>query len=309
MLVKCGASARLSSGVKTSSVSGPDVHGGRVFYRACRIDAAYRHRLAVRFRDCDAMGHVNHAVYFTYLEQCRLTFWRELTGGPTPHTRVIVARAECDYRAPAHFGDELEIRLSIGDLGRTSFGLIYEIVNAATDQEARGRQDGPGLLRLRRQQTGSAARRHPSAARETEVSEGRRRDEGGTEEGRRRDGGGTERDGRRDGGGDGGGTEEGTEAEGRRRDGGGDGGGTGGGRDGGRDGGGTEATDGTRRREDGARARVRRALSRARDPSTHLGQEILWTHTLLDQLRVGQRLVADCAVGHLALLGVCTQPL
>jgi len=96
---------------------------------------AYRHRLTVRFRDCDAMGHVNHAVYFTYLEQCRLTFWRELTGGPTPHTRVIVARAECDYRAPAHFGDELEIRLSIGDLGRTSFGLIYEIVNAASDQK------------------------------------------------------------------------------------------------------------------------------------------------------------------------------
>jgi acyl-CoA thioester hydrolase len=94
---------------------------------------AHRHRLAVRFRDCDAMGHVNHAVYFTYLEQCRLTFWRELTGGPSPHTRVIVARAECDYRAPAHFGDELEVRLSVGDIGRTSFGLMYEIVNAATD--------------------------------------------------------------------------------------------------------------------------------------------------------------------------------
>ena len=37
---------------------------------------AYRHRLSVRFRDSDAMGHVNHAVYFTYLEQCRLTFSR-----------------------------------------------------------------------------------------------------------------------------------------------------------------------------------------------------------------------------------------
>jgi acyl-CoA thioester hydrolase len=98
-------------------------------------EVAYRHRLAVRFRDCDAMGHVNHAVYFTYLEQCRLTFWRELTGGPSPQARVIVARAECDYRAPAHFGDELEIRLTVGDLGRTSFGLIYEVVNAATDQK------------------------------------------------------------------------------------------------------------------------------------------------------------------------------
>jgi acyl-CoA thioester hydrolase len=93
-------------------------------------DFAYRHRLVVRFRDCDAMGHVNHAVYFTYLEQCRLTCWRELTGAPSPHTGVIVARAECDYRSPAHFGDELEVRLRVGDIGRSSFTLLYEIVHA-----------------------------------------------------------------------------------------------------------------------------------------------------------------------------------
>jgi len=92
----------------------------------------YRHRLAVRFRDCDAMGHVNHAVYFTYLEQCRLTFWREVTGSASPHTRVIIARAECDYRAPAHFGDELEVRVRVGAIGRSSFTLEYEIAQAAS---------------------------------------------------------------------------------------------------------------------------------------------------------------------------------
>jgi acyl-CoA thioester hydrolase len=95
-------------------------------------DWAYRHRLSVRFRDCDAMGHANHAVYFTYLEQCRLTYWRERTGAPSPHTRVILARAECDYRAPAHFGDELEVRVRVGAIGRTSFTLEYEIANTAT---------------------------------------------------------------------------------------------------------------------------------------------------------------------------------
>ena len=90
-------------------------------------DYAYRHRLSVRFRDCDAMGHVNHAVYFTYLEQCRLTFWREVTGGPSPHTRVIIARAECDYLAPAHFGDELEVGVNVDTIGRSSFTLAYGI--------------------------------------------------------------------------------------------------------------------------------------------------------------------------------------
>jgi acyl-CoA thioester hydrolase len=97
-------------------------------------DFAYRHRLSVRFRDCDAMGHVNHAVYLTYFEQCRLTFWREATGTPTPHTRVIIARAECDYRAPAHFGDELEVRLNVAAIGRSSFTLGYEIVQAVSGQ-------------------------------------------------------------------------------------------------------------------------------------------------------------------------------
>jgi acyl-CoA thioester hydrolase len=95
---------------------------------------AYRHRLSVRFRDCDAMGHVNHAVYLTYFEQGRLTFWRELTGAPSPHTRVIIARAECDYRSPAHFGDELEVRVGVGGIGRSSFSLRYEIVHAATER-------------------------------------------------------------------------------------------------------------------------------------------------------------------------------
>jgi len=80
------------------------------------------------------MGHVNHAVYFTYFEQCRLTFWRELTGTPSPHTRVIIARAECDYRAPAHFGDELEVRLNVGEIGRSSFTLVYEIAHAVDER-------------------------------------------------------------------------------------------------------------------------------------------------------------------------------
>src|SRR5436190_22143324 len=94
----------------------------------------FRHRLVVRFSDCDPMGHANHAVYFTYFEECRLTFWRKRTGAPSPHTRVILARAECDYRAPAHFGEELEVRLKVGEVGTSSFTLLYEIVDGASER-------------------------------------------------------------------------------------------------------------------------------------------------------------------------------
>ena len=40
----------------------------------------FRHRLQVRFRDCDIFGHVNNAVYFTYMEEARWAYWRELMG-------------------------------------------------------------------------------------------------------------------------------------------------------------------------------------------------------------------------------------
>jgi acyl-CoA thioester hydrolase len=96
---------------------------------------AFSHRLAVRFRDCDAMGHVNNAVYFTYLEQCRLAWWRHLGGAVgLPGADTIIAHAECDYRAPALVNDELDIRLRLSACGRSSFTLLYTIVNAATGQ-------------------------------------------------------------------------------------------------------------------------------------------------------------------------------
>lgn len=78
------------------------------------------------------MGHVNNAVFLTFLEQCRLTFWRTLTGAESPGSPVIVARVECDYRAPAYCGDSLEVRLNVTNIGRSSFVLSYEIVNVAT---------------------------------------------------------------------------------------------------------------------------------------------------------------------------------
>ena len=87
----------------------------------------------MRFSDCDPMGHANHAAYFTYFEQCRLTWWRHLgsSSGP-PGASAVIVHAECDYRAPALAHDQLEVRLTLGGIGRSSVTLTYEIVNATT---------------------------------------------------------------------------------------------------------------------------------------------------------------------------------
>ena len=96
---------------------------------------AFRHRLAVRFSDCDLFGHVNHAVYFTYFEQCRLEWWRHLGGtSGMPGAGAIIVHASCNYRAPSHVSDELEVRLAVAALGTSSVTLDYEIVNVASGQ-------------------------------------------------------------------------------------------------------------------------------------------------------------------------------
>ena len=96
----------------------------------------FRHTLDVRFRDCDPMGHVNNAVYLTYLEQARFAHWREVWGVnferlPENTPGVILARAEIDYRRPAKYGDVLEIRIGLEKIGRTSFTYLYEVVDQA----------------------------------------------------------------------------------------------------------------------------------------------------------------------------------
>lgn len=92
----------------------------------------FRHTLDVRFRDCDAMGHVNNAVYLTYLEQARFAYWRDVWGNdveglPGEKPGVILARAEIDYRRPATYGDVLEVRMGLERIGRTSFTYVYEV--------------------------------------------------------------------------------------------------------------------------------------------------------------------------------------
>jgi acyl-CoA thioester hydrolase len=101
-------------------------------------------RIDVRFRDCDPMGHVNNAVYNTYLEIARFGYWRALFGELSPTgTSFIVARMEVDYRAPAEPGDVLEVRLRVDAIGRSSFVVVGQIARPA---DARVIVDSRGVM-------------------------------------------------------------------------------------------------------------------------------------------------------------------
>jgi acyl-CoA thioester hydrolase len=81
----------------------------------------------VIFRDLDAIGHVNHAVFITYFEWARTLFWFDLTGGSQPFDLgFIVARTECDFRQQLRM-EPIDICVRVGEMRNTSIDFLHEI--------------------------------------------------------------------------------------------------------------------------------------------------------------------------------------
>lgn len=92
--------------------------------------------LRPRFRDTDAMGHINNAVYVTYLEVARQEYWRALKGGE-PNYRVvpfILAHIEVDFRSEALMHETLNLCIRCSFVGGKSFGFDYEIREHTTQR-------------------------------------------------------------------------------------------------------------------------------------------------------------------------------
>jgi acyl-CoA thioester hydrolase len=85
--------------------------------------------IQVRFRDTDAMGHVNNAVYLTYLEVARTAYWQRLFAiASYNEVDFILARAEVDFVAPVFVHSQATVWIRVSEIGRKSFRFAYELV-------------------------------------------------------------------------------------------------------------------------------------------------------------------------------------
>jgi acyl-CoA thioester hydrolase len=90
-------------------------------------------KVQVRFSDLDAMGHVNNAKFFTYMEQGRVAYFKKIpeldfmahTGNPG--ASVILASIQCDFLAPALLDEILNVGVRITSLGRSRIEMDYKI--------------------------------------------------------------------------------------------------------------------------------------------------------------------------------------
>ena len=96
----------------------------------------FEHPVNVRWRDVDALGHVNHAVFLTYLEEGRDAFYAQVLGDPV----YVVVRIEIDLRAEVRYPDrKVTVRIEVERVGTTSLTTRETILTPAGEVAAQAR--------------------------------------------------------------------------------------------------------------------------------------------------------------------------
>ena len=101
------------------------------------MSAVFEHPVHVRWRDVDALGHVNHAVFLTYLEEGRDAFFTRILGGDPMY---VVVRIEIDLRAEVRLAERrVTVAIEVERLGTTSLTTREKILLPSQEVAAEAR--------------------------------------------------------------------------------------------------------------------------------------------------------------------------
>ena len=91
-------------------------------------DFPFSTTIEVRFRDVDAMGHVNNAVFFTYMETARFRFFDQFLNIEKPKdTPFILGETNCRYLSPLLLGETVTLGLGVARFGIKSFTMVFHL--------------------------------------------------------------------------------------------------------------------------------------------------------------------------------------
>jgi acyl-CoA thioester hydrolase len=100
------------------------------------VAPVFEHQVNVRWRDTDALGHVNNAVYLTYLEEARDAFYLRALGDSI----YVVVRIEIDFRAEVRHADRsVSVEIAVDRMGTTSLTTRETLRTAAGEVAAEAR--------------------------------------------------------------------------------------------------------------------------------------------------------------------------
>src|SRR3546814_10544757 len=91
--------------------------------RPTLADFGFFHELVTRWSDCDMLGHINNARYFTFDESARLDYFDPMirvNSGFWKDSGFILARIECEFIAQIHHPAQVKFGFRIRRIGRSS---------------------------------------------------------------------------------------------------------------------------------------------------------------------------------------------
>jgi acyl-CoA thioester hydrolase len=90
---------------------------GRPIQVECSMLREHEIQIRVRYQECDPMGFLHHAYYFTYFEMGRTELLRAMGGNYRQMEQsglfVVVVKAECRYQRPARYDDVLTLHTRV----------------------------------------------------------------------------------------------------------------------------------------------------------------------------------------------------
>ncbi len=85
-------------------------------------DFPFHYELQTRWKDMDAFGHVNNAVFLSYIEDARITFFKRWNLCEKKRS-IIMASAKIDYLRQIDHPSYLIVGERISRIGRKSFDI------------------------------------------------------------------------------------------------------------------------------------------------------------------------------------------
>ena len=94
----------------------------------------FRFPVEVRWGDMDALGHVNNAMYFRYLESARIA-WYDAVGmallQAKPSDGPGLVATNMSFRRQLKYPGSVVVEVRPGRVGERSFGLEFRVVDAS----------------------------------------------------------------------------------------------------------------------------------------------------------------------------------
>lgn len=88
----------------------------------------FTHRVAVRFRDLDPMGHAHHSLPLIYFEEARAAYWREVAGrAGLGAIDYVMGEVSVRFRARVRWPGTVTVDVRVTRLGGKSFDMAYAL--------------------------------------------------------------------------------------------------------------------------------------------------------------------------------------